>query len=121
MQKPRLHQTGPTREGLNPPLGPRGTGGALLVGRSWPPVAGSGSLVSGRDAGLLSQGLGEREIRCDAGAALATVIGKSGSGPRGQPLGPHGPGKAEHGRVVPVSQETGQGASSIHEVLERVC
>ncbi|MGV9987235.1 hypothetical protein, partial [Streptomyces olivaceus] len=23
--------------------------------------------------------------------------------------------------VVPVSQETGQGASSIHEVLERVC
>jgi hypothetical protein len=23
--------------------------------------------------------------------------------------------------VVPVSQETGQGASTIHEVLERVC
>ncbi|GAA4127703.1 hypothetical protein GCM10022285_13400 [Streptomyces tunisiensis] len=59
--------------------------------------------------------------RCDTGAALATVIGKSGSGPHGQPLGSSKPGKAEPRAVVPVSQETGQGASTIHEVLERVC
>ncbi|GAB2799988.1 hypothetical protein GCM10027073_35000 [Streptomyces chlorus] len=88
-----------------------------------------GRLVRCLDLGLLSPRLGEREIRCDTGAALATVIGKSGSGPwscppdrtDGQPLGP--PGTREGGvrAVVPVSQETGQGASTIHEVLERVC
>ena len=93
-----------------PGLTTRWFGVALGVRRgvSWctAPARPSSPLVSLLVRALLSPRLGEREIRCDAGAALATVIGKSGSGPHGQPLGlrtREGGARA----VSPVSQETG--------------
>ncbi len=90
------------------------------------PRAGPGAVVRELLDALLSQGLGVREIRCKAGAALATVIGKSGSTLReggeatGPPAGNRGVREGGAEAVGPVSQETGQGALSIHEVLERV-
>lgn len=66
----------------------RRTHGSGVPGGLGASVRSSAVLVSAFRRVLRSPCLGEREIRCDAGAALATVIGKSGSGPSWAATGP---------------------------------